>query len=311
MPVMARPRMSACTSCVPSYVFTASRFITWRITWYSSLTPFPPSMSRATRATSKLFPHELRFVMLIISGAAKPWSSSRPTCRQPCSPNATSVLMSASFFCTSWLEASGAPNCTRSSVYCRLVSRQKAALPSAPQLIPKRALFRQLKGPPKPRARGSWLACGTATSSMKIMPVTEARRLNLPSILGAESPGMSFSRMNPRITPSSSFAQMMNTCMGCYVQETKEIRKKTRKAGGVNRDDLKKLWTIFSVPTCTKAENTCFFNRYIGDGAVGDPVFRATQPPRPVRLATRPGFHRSRVRTVVWFCEAETPDKPA
>mmetsp|Transcript_44138 Transcript_44138/g.75098 ORF Transcript_44138/g.75098 Transcript_44138/m.75098 type:complete len:294 (+) Transcript_44138:184-1065(+) len=218
MPVMARPRMSACTSCVPSYVFTASRFITWRITWYSSLTPFPPSMSRATRATSKLFPHEFRFVMLIISGAAKPWSSSRPTCRQPCSPNATSVLMSASFFCTSWLEASGAPNCTRSSVYCRLVSRQKAALPSAPQLIPKRALFRQLKGPPKPRARGSWLACGTATSSMKIMPVTEARRLNLPSILGAESPGMSFSRMNPRITPSSSFAQMMNTsAMGLLV----------------------------------------------------------------------------------------------
>ena len=30
------PRISACTSCVPSYVFTASRFITWRMTWYSS-----------------------------------------------------------------------------------------------------------------------------------------------------------------------------------------------------------------------------------------------------------------------------------
>ena len=31
-PVCARPRIRACTSCVPSYVFTASRFITCRIT---------------------------------------------------------------------------------------------------------------------------------------------------------------------------------------------------------------------------------------------------------------------------------------
>src|SRR5207247_1615695 len=36
MPVMARPRMRAWMSCVPSYVFTTSRFTTWRMTPNSS-----------------------------------------------------------------------------------------------------------------------------------------------------------------------------------------------------------------------------------------------------------------------------------
>jgi hypothetical protein len=33
MPVIARPSTSAWMSCVPSSVFTVSRFIRWRITW--------------------------------------------------------------------------------------------------------------------------------------------------------------------------------------------------------------------------------------------------------------------------------------
>ena len=45
---------------------------------------------------------------------------------------------------------------------------------------------------------------------MKIIPVTEDLRENLPSILGAESPSMPFSRMNP-LSPSSVWAQMMKT----------------------------------------------------------------------------------------------------
>jgi hypothetical protein len=45
----------------------------------------------------------------------------------------------------------------------------------------------------------------TFTSSMKIMPVVEARSENLPSIFGADKPAMPFSRMKPRITPSSSW----------------------------------------------------------------------------------------------------------
>ena len=48
------------------------------------------------------------------------------------------------------------------------------------------------------------------TESMKIIPVTEDLRENLPSILGAESPSMPFSRMNP-LSPSSVWAQMMKT----------------------------------------------------------------------------------------------------
>ena len=32
-PVCARPSISACTSCVPSYVLTVSRFCAWRMMW--------------------------------------------------------------------------------------------------------------------------------------------------------------------------------------------------------------------------------------------------------------------------------------
>jgi hypothetical protein len=52
---------------------------------------------------------------------------------------------------------------------------------------------------------------GTNTSCIMIMPVVLARRLNLPSIFGAESPVMPFSRMKPRMEPSSSFAHTTNT----------------------------------------------------------------------------------------------------
>jgi hypothetical protein len=46
---------------------------------------------------------------------------------------------------------------------------------------------------------------------MTICPVTEARSENLPSIFGAESPFMPFSRMKPRMAPESSFAQTTKT----------------------------------------------------------------------------------------------------
>ena len=45
IPVMPRPSTSAWTSCVPSRVLTASRFMQWRMTWYSSWMPFPPRIS--------------------------------------------------------------------------------------------------------------------------------------------------------------------------------------------------------------------------------------------------------------------------
>ncbi len=46
---------------------------------------------------------------------------------------------------------------------------------------------------------------------MTTSPVTDVRRLNLPSIFGAVRPGMPFSRMKPRIAPSSVLAQTTNT----------------------------------------------------------------------------------------------------
>ena len=58
---------------------------------------------------------------------------------------------------------------------------------------------------------GSRWSAGTGTSSITISPVTDVRRLNLPSIFGADSPFIPFSRMKPRITPSSVFAQTTNT----------------------------------------------------------------------------------------------------
>jgi hypothetical protein len=54
-------------------------------------------------------------------------------------------------------------------------------------------------------------SCGTITSSKTISPVTDVLRLNLPSIFGAERPFIPFSRMKPRITSSSVFAQTTNT----------------------------------------------------------------------------------------------------
>ncbi len=45
---------------------------------------------------------------------------------------------------------------------------------------------------------------------MTISPVELARKLNLPSIFGADKPFMPLSKMNPRISPSS-FAHTTNT----------------------------------------------------------------------------------------------------
>jgi hypothetical protein len=75
------------------------------------------------------------------------FSCSRPTWRQACSPILISCNMSASFFCISWLAASGRSNWLRSRVYCRAIFIQNSAAPRAPHAIPYRALFRHPKGP--------------------------------------------------------------------------------------------------------------------------------------------------------------------
>ena len=58
---------------------------------------------------------------------------------------------------------------------------------------------------------GSMFSAGTMTSSIMMAPVTEARRLNLPSILGVVRPFMLRSRMKPRMAPPSSLAQITST----------------------------------------------------------------------------------------------------
>ena len=62
--------------------------------------------------------------------------------------------------------------------------------------------YSSLNGPVSPLTLGSMFSSGTTTSSMKIIPVVEERKENFPSILGAVSPFISFSRMKP-FTPSS------------------------------------------------------------------------------------------------------------
>ena len=103
------------------------------MTWYSSAMPLAPCMSRATRAMSSALPAELRLSIDTASCAAVPSSNRRPRRRHAASPTAISVCMSASFFCTSWLAASGRPNCRRSSTYSRAACQQNSAAPSAPQ----------------------------------------------------------------------------------------------------------------------------------------------------------------------------------
>ena len=122
-----------------------------------------------------------------------------------------SVDICASFICTSWFRASGLPNCFRSRVYSSAVFMQDSAAPITPKAMPKRALFRQLKGPLSPLTSGNMLPPGTRTLSIMIMPVTDARSENLPSITGVVRPGMPRSSTKPRMSPAGSFAQTMNT----------------------------------------------------------------------------------------------------
>lgn len=62
-----------------------------------------------------------------------------------------------------------------------------------------------------PATLGKRFSAGTGTSSIWIMPVTEARSENLPSILGVESPLKLLSTMKPLISPSSHLAQTIHT----------------------------------------------------------------------------------------------------
>lgn len=75
------------------------------------------------------------------------------------------------------------------------------------------ALLRHPKGPLSPSVLGNLLHSGISTLSITTMPVWEARNDNLPSIFGVSRPVLAsfLSIRNPRIFPSSHFAQIMKT----------------------------------------------------------------------------------------------------
>lgn len=84
--------------------------------------------------------------------------------------------------------------------------------------MPKRALFKQEKGPLRPFTVGNMLDFGTLTLSREISPVIEALSDSLPLILFAVNPFIPFYKTNPRISPFSSLAQTTNTsAMGEFV----------------------------------------------------------------------------------------------
>ena len=69
------------------------------MTWYSSVMPLPPWMSRAALAMSSALPQLLRLSMVMAGGEAVP-DRSGVTGGARLRPSAISVSMSASFFCT-------------------------------------------------------------------------------------------------------------------------------------------------------------------------------------------------------------------
>lgn len=103
-------------------------------------------------------------------------------------PSAASVLASTSFFWTSWKLARGLLNWILSKAYSLARFTQSSKAPITPKEIPSRALLRHENGPFNPATPGSICPEWTCTESMKIDPVTLARKASLWLILGAERP---------------------------------------------------------------------------------------------------------------------------
>lgn len=75
----------------------------WRQDHTRAARILPPSMSRAVRAMLSALPQLLRLTNEIMSGTILPASFKRATCKEARLPRLISVIMSASFICTSWL----------------------------------------------------------------------------------------------------------------------------------------------------------------------------------------------------------------
>jgi hypothetical protein len=80
----------------------------------SRVTPLPPNTVRASRAISMASLTLLSLPKEICSGFSVPESFILPMWSARRVPLPTSISMFASFSCTSWYEAMGLPNCSRS-----------------------------------------------------------------------------------------------------------------------------------------------------------------------------------------------------
>src|SRR5262249_60790348 len=80
-----------------------------------------------------------------------------------------------------------------------------------------RATLRQPNGPASPETFGSSFSSGTTAPSTTSSPVIEARRLNLPSIFGVDSPLAPRSTRKPRILPSSLAHTTATSATGALV----------------------------------------------------------------------------------------------
>ena len=119
-------------------------------------------------------------------------SGGRPA-GEACSPSAISVCMSASFFWTSWVAASGRPNCLRSK---RVVARAPPAILRRAHRAPRNAVAGAVEAAERPLEAGD---IGQASGPRRlrrpfitISPVIEARNESLPSILARKGPSCPF-----------------------------------------------------------------------------------------------------------------------
>jgi hypothetical protein len=119
--------------------------------------------------------------------------------------------MSASFFWISWFDASGRPELLAIE---RVLRAPRGSRTPRAQRAPGDPVARAVEAAERTGQAPARSAAGSLRdehSSITISPVIDARSENLPSIFGADRPFMPFSRMKPRIRPSSFFAHTTNT----------------------------------------------------------------------------------------------------
>src|SRR4051794_40495694 len=114
IPVISRPTMSDRMLSVPSKVKTASMSAWWRATWWRRRIPLPPRMSRASATIARALAAWFILASEAIPGVRRSSPASSLRRRHSSCMAVISPTMRLSLSCTSWNDASGCPNCSRS-----------------------------------------------------------------------------------------------------------------------------------------------------------------------------------------------------